>query len=123
MRNSNLKSFVIKGLFGDRNVVIPFKDDIKILIGENGLGKTTVLSMLYYTLTTKLFKLKDFDFKTLELAFTDGQKILIDKAKLLASDEDIEMNLPAHLINAVSRSLDTKDIIEIGELLAKNLPT
>lgn len=33
MRNSNLKSFTIKGLFGDRTVVIPFKDDVKILIG------------------------------------------------------------------------------------------
>lgn len=121
MRNSNLKSFTIKGLFGDRNVIIPFKDDVKILIGENGLGKTTVLSMLYYTLTSKLFKLKDFDFKSLELSFTDGQKITIEKDKLLASDEDLEMNLPPHLINSLSRSLDTREIIEISELLSRGV--
>lgn len=117
MRHSNLKSFTIKGLFGDRTVIIPFKDDVKILIGENGLGKTTVLSMLYYTLTTKLFKLKDFDFKSLELAFIDGQKISIEKDKLLSSDDDLEMNVPLHLINTLSRSLDTKEIIEISNLL------
>jgi predicted ATP-binding protein involved in virulence len=122
MRNSNLKSFSIKGLFGDRTVTIPFKDDVKILIGENGLGKTTVLSMLYYTLTNKIFKLKDFDFKSLELSFTDGQKISIEKEKLQGIDDDIEMNIPAQLLNNISRSIDTKDIIEISEMFAKDYP-
>lgn len=123
MRKSNLKSFTIKGLFGDRNVVIPFKSDVKILIGENGLGKTTVLSMLYYTLTNKLFKLKEFDFKLLELAFTDGNKISIERAKLLSFDDDVEMNVPLSLVHSISRNLDTKDIIEISELLSKNAPS
>ena len=121
MRKSNLKSFTIKGLFGDRNISIPFKEDVKILIGENGLGKTTALNMLYYTLTSKFFKLKDFDFKSLELAFTDGQKITIDKEKLLKSDEDIEMNIPTSLLNNLSRSLDTADIIEISNMLASDM--
>lgn len=121
MRKSNLKSFTIKGLFGNRNISIPFKDDVKILIGENGLGKTTALNMLYYTLTSKFFKLKDFDFKTLELAFTDGQKITIDRDKLLKSDEDIEMNIPPGLLNNLSRSLDNVDIIEISNMLANDM--
>ncbi|MCJ8155745.1 ATP-binding protein [Chryseobacterium sp. SSA4.19] len=111
MRKSNLKSFTIKGLFGNRNISIPFKEDVKILIGENGLGKTTALNMLYYTLTSKFFKLKDFDFKTLELSFTDGQKITIDKEKLLKSDEDIDMDIPSYLLNDLSRSLD--DIVDM----------
>src|SRR5690606_8864472 len=93
----------------------------KILIGENGLGKTTALNMLYYTLTSKFFKLKDFDFKTLELSFTDGQKITIDKDKLLKSDEDIEMNIPPTLLNSLSRSLDNVDIIEISNMLANDI--
>lgn len=121
MRNSNLKSFTITGLFGDRDVNIPFKDDVKILIGENGLGKTTVLSMLYYTLTSKLFKLKDFDFKTLELAFTDGQKISIEKEKLLLSDEDLDLNIPTHIVNDLASSLTTKDINELNKMLAADL--
>jgi len=117
MRNSNLKSFSINGLFGDRNVKIPFKDDIKILIGENGLGKTTVLSMLYYTLTSKLFKLKDFDFVSLELAFTDGQTIFLEKEKLLLSDEDMDLNIPSSLVNDLSASLSTRELNEINKML------
>lgn len=122
MRKSTLKFFKVKKLFGDRNVNIPFKHDIKILIGENGLGKTTVLNMLYYTLTNKFLKLKDFPFKTLELGFTDGQKVTIDKEKLLLSEENIENHFPPSLLNSLSRHLDTKTLHEISALLNQGAP-
>jgi predicted ATP-binding protein involved in virulence len=47
-----IQRFCITNLFGFKTVDINFEDDIKILIGENGLGKTTVLNSLYYILVT-----------------------------------------------------------------------
>jgi ABC-type lipoprotein export system ATPase subunit len=123
MRKSNLKSFIVKGLFGDRSISIPFEEDVKILIGENGLGKTTLLSMLYYTLTGKFYKLKDFDFELLELNFIDGQKISIEKNMLLKFDENIEINIPDSLLNSLSKSLDNIDIIQISKMITTGVPT
>ena len=49
-----LKRFIINDLFDYQTVDIPFDKDIKILIGENGLGKTTVLNTLYFVLNKNL---------------------------------------------------------------------
>lgn len=58
-----IKQFKINGLFGFRNVEINFEDNIKILIGENGFGKTTVLNSLYYLLNGKYIKLSKIEFE------------------------------------------------------------
>ncbi|VXD13739.1 ATP/GTP-binding protein [Planktothrix serta PCC 8927] len=82
MISSNLKSFSVYGLFGTNDVHIPFDKNIKILIGENGLGKTQVLNMFYYTLCKKFEKLIDYCFDKLELEFIDGKTISISKREI-----------------------------------------
>ena len=42
-KKSFIKSFKMEELFGIYNVDIPFEDDINIFVGENGLGKTTII--------------------------------------------------------------------------------
>ncbi len=66
---SNIKSFSVYGLFGTNDVHIPFDEDVKILIGENGIGKTQVLSMFYYTLMGDFRSLLQFAFEKLEIVF------------------------------------------------------
>ncbi len=41
-----IKRFQIEELFGIYNVDIPFCNNINIFIGENGLGKTTILNCI-----------------------------------------------------------------------------
>ena len=77
-----IKRFKITKLFGFRDVDIPFENDIKILIGENGLGKTTILNSLYYILSNKLSRLNDIDFEEIELQFNDDNKIKFTKKEL-----------------------------------------
>jgi predicted ATP-dependent endonuclease of OLD family len=74
-----IKSFTIKGLFGTTNLTIPFEDKAKILIGENGLGKTQVLNMLYYVLTKRFEKLIEYAFKSIIIEFHNYEEIQIDK--------------------------------------------
>jgi len=69
MNLNNIKSFTVIGLFGTNNVTIPFKDGVKILIGENGLGKTQVLNLFYYTLERNFFRLGEFNFDKIILEF------------------------------------------------------
>ena len=74
-----LKSFTIKGLFGTTDLTIPFEGNAKILIGENGLGKTQVLNMVYYTLTKKVEKLIEFAFSSITIEFGNGDKVQINR--------------------------------------------
>jgi predicted ATP-binding protein involved in virulence len=78
-----IKKFEVLGLFGTDNVSIPFDDDnIKILVGENGLGKTQILNLFYYTLTTDFFRLNEFNFSKLKLYFSNDKSIEIPKSQI-----------------------------------------
>lgn len=79
-----LKRFVIKDLFGYQTVEIPFDKNIKILIGENGLGKTTVLNTLYFVLSRKFERLSKVNFSSVELYVDSKKKIIIQKNQLLS---------------------------------------
>lgn len=75
----NLKSFKINKLYGYRDVHIDFDSSVKILIGENGLGKTTVLNIIYYTLSKNFEKLDKINFHSIEIYFANKKKIYFTK--------------------------------------------
>ena len=77
-----IKQFKITKLFGFRDIDIKFDNDIKILIGENGLGKTTVLNALYYVLNQMYAKLHKIEFENIELKFADKEVISFSKFEL-----------------------------------------
>ncbi len=82
METNLIKSFSVYGLFGTHDVHIPFDENIKILIGENGIGKTQVLNLLYYTLTKNFFRLSEFNFHRLVLSFSSSLKIELTKEQI-----------------------------------------
>ena len=43
-----MRSFKIQGLHDSKTVSIHFNNAVNIFVGENGVGKTTVLNILYY---------------------------------------------------------------------------
>ena len=93
MKTSNLKSFSIYGLFETQDVHIPFDEDIKILIGENGLGKTQILNMLYCILNRNIEKLIGYSFDSLELVFYDNTAFVIKKINI---DDYLHMKKQKH---------------------------
>ena len=82
MNTSNIKSFSVYGLFGTDDIHIPFDENIKILVGENGIGKTQVLNLFYYTLTRNFFRLGEFSFDKLVLGFDNIKPIEITKSNV-----------------------------------------
>ena len=79
MKSKKIKQFSVYGLFGTSDVDIKFDENIKILIGENGLGKTQVLNLFYYTLTKDFFRLNVYNFDKLVLIFSNDKSIEISK--------------------------------------------
>jgi predicted ATP-dependent endonuclease of OLD family len=78
IKTMKLKSFKINKLHGYRDIHINFTSPHKILIGENGLGKTTVLNIIYYVLSKKFEKLNSFTFDSIEVVF-DKNRVYIQK--------------------------------------------
>lgn len=87
-----IKRFKITGLFGFRNVDINFEENIKILIGENGFGKTTVLNSLYYLLNNKYERLSEIEFEEITISFISGEQFIFSKFDLDKYLKEIENN-------------------------------
>lgn len=79
---SQLKSFTINGLFGFKDIKIPFDKEALILIAENGSGKTTILNTLYYSITCNFYKLSTIVFDSVILEFASGVSVEIKKSDL-----------------------------------------
>lgn len=115
-----IKSFKIEKLFGFRNVDIIFKDNIKILIGENGLGKTTILNSLYFVLTEKYQKLNQIEFEHIELVFLSGEKISFSKTELENYLQYKERRVKRGLTNHLIDIIDTTNLSKVIEEKIRN---
>lgn len=80
--SSQLKSFSINGLFGFKDVKIPFDKEALILIAENGSGKTTILNTLYYSISCQFHKLSNLEFESVVIEFMSGENVEIKKSYL-----------------------------------------
>lgn len=56
------KEISIKGLFGESDVHFPISDNRLILVGYNGIGKSTILNIFYYFISQQWSKLAEQDF-------------------------------------------------------------
>ena len=79
---SPIRSFSIFGLNGDRDVTLSFDQKAKIIVGENGTGKTTILATLYYLLSANFWRLSFTEFERLEVRFHSGDLLTLDSGEL-----------------------------------------
>lgn len=77
-----ISRFAIRGLYDERDIEIPFEDEVKILVAENGYGKTTVLNALYGVMSGNLSKLRKINFNSIEIDFEDGENFVLEKRDL-----------------------------------------
>jgi ABC-type cobalamin/Fe3+-siderophores transport system ATPase subunit len=68
---NQIQRFKVVKLFGEKTYDITFKDNKLILIAENGMGKSTVLRILYYYLAQQWENLSKNDFERLEITIDD----------------------------------------------------
>lgn len=77
-----ITEFAIHGLYGHRDITIPIRDNRVVLVGVNGLGKTTIINLLYFFLSRQWKRISEYDFSKMSLKI-EGEEITISK-------EDIE---------------------------------
>ncbi|MGU3307520.1 AAA family ATPase [Pseudomonas sp. M5A4_2d] len=101
---SLFKRFALNGLYGERDIDIPFGTDTRIIVAENGYGKTTVLNALYALVTSDIPRLHKIDFKSMELEFSDGAIFKIEKPELdFSFNEDADSQASKYLYAKLGR--------------------
>ncbi|WP_429844549.1 AAA family ATPase [Brevibacillus sp. FIR094] len=109
-----IKEVKITNLFGEKDNVksISFDNQLTLLVGMNGSGKTTVLNIINAIITKSFMKLFDYDFETVALDSDEG-KILVHKEsdKILIGRLDIR-NVLKHFPSLKISSEAIKKIIK-----------
>lgn len=77
-----IEYFKIFNLFNQYNVSLNFEDDVNIFLGENGMGKTTILSCLYYVLSGRLDKLDNILFDSVVIKFAGNEEFTLKRNDL-----------------------------------------
>ena len=84
---SGLKSIKIEGLFGKYDYSLDFRNDISIWVSENGVGKTTILTIIVAVLTGDARTLYGINFKRISVNISN-KNYIIDKQKINSSLKD-----------------------------------
>lgn len=87
-----ITEFFITKLYDERNVRIKFTDPYKILVAENGYGKTTILNSFYALLSGDLSKLRKISFEEIGIILENKEIINFQKSELDADRQLIKEN-------------------------------
>lgn len=82
MRKPFIKKFEINNLFGYKNLSFNFDNSVKVLIGENGFGKTTILNALYWVLSADYNNLLRIKFESISVEFDETHKYYFTKEQV-----------------------------------------
>lgn len=122
-----MRSFKIQGLHDSKTVSIHFNSAVNIFVGENGVGKTTVLNILYYLLSGNYIELKKFDFTKISIEFNDNEIIEFSKDEVLdyidlPNEDEIYLKYSLWEFNDTPRSeLDFRRVLKQKKLRGINV--
>lgn len=131
-KTEKIKKFNIYNLFGESDVMLEFdsEDSIEIYLGMNGLGKTSILNMFYYTISGDLVKLREFIFDTVEIITEKGRKLYLNRKSLFEIENpeiskillaDIRKYIGINKYRKLHYVISKNDFIETEEYFMKLL--
>lgn len=77
--------FEIKNFLGHEDVTLNFQQPENIYIGENGLGKTTILNIIFYTITLNHEELQKFNFEKIIVTMNNSESFFLLKEDIIIS--------------------------------------
>ena len=109
-----LRSFSVFGLHGDRDITIQFDAQTRIIVASNGMGKTSIINLLFHFLSRNFYRLAQYEFESIEASFGNGSVV-----KLLWSELESEMPIfsKGELPPAARRVYERVDTEQLASLL------
>lgn len=114
-----IEKFRINNLHNYYDVELNFKNDKTIYIGENGVGKTTILSMLYYLLDLNYERLSKYIFESLEIEFEEKKSVRITKSDITQINSVVRSRkgrYPKHIVDELINKIEQDENL-MNELL------
>ncbi|WP_059019885.1 AAA family ATPase [Vibrio coralliirubri] len=111
-----IKEFFINDLYDERNVRIPFESNYRILVAENGYGKTTILNAFYALLSGDISKLRKVQFSSIGVLFSDGTSVSFEKSDFQA---DLEFIKGHHFFDHLEARLGEEFILDLIDEVRK----
>lgn len=117
-----IESFSIKGLFGKKDVNLVFKHKVQVYIGENGLGKTTVLNAMNFLLSCDFKNLINIIFSRIDIIL-DGEsfKFSKDEIKAYLHGQDNRLRRGG-FFQTLYKSLDDNDVKKLQVIIRSGKP-
>ena len=101
-----IKEFYINGLHNERDVNISFNSECKIIVAENGYGKTSILNAFYALMFSDIDKLRKISFNSLGVKFTNGDEYSFNKKDFNLDVNALSKNgMGSHLELRIGRNL------------------
>lgn len=121
---TNIEYVNIIGLFGRYNVKVSLDNQVNIFIGENGLGKTTILNCVYYILKKKFLKLLEIQFLEIHVKFKkEKNSYIISVDDILEFKKEKSISLKLFENNILENELKSNKELELYEKEEKILKT
>lgn len=108
-----IKRLKIFELFGVYNVNIPFNEKVNIFVGENGLGKTTILNILNYIIQGDADGLASIDFKKIEIQLGNDEQIEITKDETMSRNKSKNVSRRSQYYDEEISLIERKIALEI----------
>lgn len=95
------------------NYKITFNEDITFLHGKNGCGKTTILNIITYIITGRIYKLLPYDFESIILTYKEKRKnkkisVIKEKEDIRVIFEDTEVLVENSVIEKIEREIKSE---------------
>ncbi|WP_261644344.1 AAA family ATPase [Erwinia mallotivora] len=97
-----IKHFSIHGLYGYKNISLDMDERTTIVVAENGVGKTTLLSALNQILTCNVRELCELEFDEIRIQFVDDDLIVLEKEDFLNRNESYNGKIYEFVANEVT---------------------
>ena len=88
-----IESLKIDKLWGYRDIDLTFNNDVNILIGPNGSGKTTILNLLHAILSGDLRSVLNFNFQHAKIGLKSFKDNSVCTIKVDIGDELLKLKL------------------------------
>lgn len=124
MESNFIHSFVVRGLWGYKHYPIDLNEDVNVIIGPNASGKTTLINILYDSLSGNIPRLCRTDFVEVVLTLASFEKRKKTTLKITKNNDELIISLKGKEYRApiapFLRFGEEYDFSQMGPTLMRN---